>query len=165
LHPFNKFQDGGQMKFFAKCTNGIGSFILLLFLLVGFGLVTSQSAMAKSENIIGSAEDHGIILTINNYAIQNYGQEMVVYYTVDSQSGKLMDADETSILKKSDISIGNQRVQGNNIWHKKISNQKYQGAVKVALPQYIPATSNVAFYTDAILNQKGQWTINFQIKK
>lgn len=153
------------MKFFSKFTNGFGGFILLLCLLVGLALASSQSAMAESEKIIGSAEDNGIKLKINSYAIMNHGQEMVVYYTVQSKFGQLIEAEGTSVIKKPDITIGDTRVQGNDTSHKKISNQEYQGAVKVLLPQYRPAISNVSFNTVSILNQKGQWTINFEIKK
>jgi hypothetical protein len=153
------------MKFFSKFTNGFGGFVLFLCLLVGVTFASSQNAMAESQKIIGSSEANGIKLTINNYAIQNYGQEMVLYYTVQSKSGQLMDEDGISLIKKPNLTIGDRRVQGNDTWHKKISNQIYQGAVKVQLPQYRPAVSNVEFNTDSILNQTGQWTITFQIKK
>ena len=153
------------MKFLLKFTSCFSGFVLFLSLLIGMTFASSQSAMAESAKIIGSAENNGIKLTITNYAIKNYGQEMMVYYTVQSNSGQLMDTNETGLLNKPDISIGHKHVQGNDTWHKKISSQEYQGAVTVEIPQYTPAISNVAFNTDAILNQKGLWTINFQIKK
>ena len=73
------------MKFFLKVKNGFGWLILLLCL--GSTFTFSQSAKAAPGKIIGSAEDHGIKLTINNYELKNYGQEMVVYYTVQSNRG------------------------------------------------------------------------------
>jgi len=149
------------MKGFSKFANGFSVFVLFICML----LVVTQSAMANSEKMIGSAEDHGIKLTINHYAIVNYGQEMMVYYTVQSKTGLLMDEDGISLMQKPNITIGNRLVQGKDTWHKKISSQQIQGAVKVMVPQYRPAISNVEFNTDNILNQKGQWTINFQIKK
>lgn len=143
--------------------NGLSRLIFMLCLLVGLISVPLQSSFAKSEQVIGSAENNGIKLMINNYTITNHGQEMVVYYTIQSKSGDQI-AEDSGIINP-DISVGDNLVRGNNTWHKKINNQTYQGAVKVNLPQYIPATSNVAFNTDTIFQQKGQWTVNFQIKK
>ncbi|MEH7413951.1 hypothetical protein V7266_01505, partial [Neobacillus drentensis] len=140
-------------------------FVLLLCFLVGGAWTSSQSALAAPEKTVGSVENGGIKLTITNYAITNYGQEMILYYTVESKTGNLLDEDGKGLLKNLEISIADNRLQGIDAEHKKISNQKYQGAVKVNMPQYIPATSSAALSTDAILNQKGQWTINFQIKK
>jgi hypothetical protein len=148
----------------SKLTNCFSGFILLFCLFGGLTLASSQSAMAEAEKAIGSVEDNGIKLTINNYTIQNHSEELMVYYTVESKSGDLIE-NGTSLIKEPDISIGDKLVKGNNIWHKKISNGKYQGVVKVELSQYRPAISNVAFNTEAILNQKGEWTINFQIEK
>ncbi|MBT2725587.1 hypothetical protein J7E63_01370 [Bacillus sp. ISL-75] len=153
------------MKAFSKMTNRLGGFVLLLCFLVGGAWASSQSALAAPEKTVGSAENGGIKLTITNYAITNYGQEMILYYTVESTTGNLMDENGKGLLKNLEISIADNRLQGIDTEHKKISSQKYQGAVKVNMPQYIPATSNAALSTDAILNQKGQWTINFQIKK
>ncbi|OIK15911.1 hypothetical protein BIV60_07245 [Bacillus sp. MUM 116] len=144
------------MRFFSKFTKAG----FALFLSLGFLFVSSQSTLAAE---IGSTENNGIKLTITNYSIKNYGQEMVVYYTVQSKSGQLMDSQ--SLINKPDFTIGNKFVQGTDAWHKKLNNQQYQGAVTVQLPQYIPATSNVSFNTDSISSQKGQWTINFEIKK
>jgi len=90
---------------------------------------------------------------------------MILYCTVESTTGTLLDENGKGLLKNLEISIADNRLQGIDAEHKKISSQKYQGAVKVNMPQYIPATSNAALSTDAILNQNGQWTINFQIKK
>lgn len=153
------------MKTFSKMTNRLGGFVILLGFLVGGAWASSQSAVAAPEKTLGSVENGGIKLTITNYAITNYGQEMILYYTVESTTGNLMDENEKGLLKKPEVSIADNRLQGIDTEHKKISSQKYQGAVKVNMPQYIPATSNAALSTDAILNQKGQWTINFQIKK
>ncbi|MFP5109391.1 hypothetical protein ACSU6B_21905 [Neobacillus sp. C211] len=153
------------MKVFSKMTNRLGGFVLLLCFLVGGAWTSSQSALAAPEKTVGTAENGGIKLTITNYAITNYGQEMILYYTVESTTDNLMVEDGKGLLENPEISIANNSLQGIDAEHKKISSQKYQGAVKVNMPQYIPATSNAALSTDAILNQKGQWTINFQIKK
>src|SRR3954466_7042673 len=153
------------MKTFSIRTNRLGGFVLLLCFLVGGASAFSQSALAAPEKTIGSAENGGIKLTITNYAITNYGQEMILYYTVESKTGNLMEEDGKGLLKNLEISIADNRLQGIDAEHKKISNQKFQGAVKVNMPQYVPAGSNAALSTDAILNQKGQWTINFQVNK
>ena len=153
------------MKTFSILTNRLGGFVLLLCFLVGGAWASSISTLAAPEKTIGSAENRGIKLTITNYAITNYGQEMILYYTVESKTGSLLYEDGKGLLKNLEISIADNRLQGIDAEHKKISNQKYQGAVKVNMPHYIPATSSAALSTDAILNQKGQWTINFQVNK
>ena len=153
------------MKAFLKVANRLAGSALLLCFLVGGAWASSQSALAAPEKPVGSAVNGGIKLTITNYAITNYGQEMILYYTVESTTGNLLDENGKGLLKNLEISIADNRLQGIDAEHKKISSQKYQGAVKVNMPQYIPATSNAALSTDVILNQKGQWTINFQIKK
>ncbi|MBT2658675.1 hypothetical protein J7E81_26225 [Bacillus sp. ISL-18] len=153
------------MKIFLKTAKCLGGFVLLLFFLIGGTWPSTQSALAAQEKTIGTAENGGIKLTITNYAITNYGQEMILYYTVETKTGNLMDENVKGLLKNPEISIADNRLQGMDANHKKISSQKYLGAVRVNLPQYIPATSTAALSTDAILNQKGQWTINFQIKK
>lgn len=153
------------MRAFSIRLNRWGGFVLLLCLLVGGACASSQSALAAPAKTVGSVENGGIKLTITNYAITNYGEEMVLYYTVESTTGKLMEDNGKGLLKNLEISIADNRLQGIDAAHNKISSQKYQGTVKVNMPKYIPATSNAALSTDAILNQKGQWTINFQIKK
>ncbi|ULT59563.1 hypothetical protein L1999_14000 [Neobacillus drentensis] len=153
------------MKTFSKMTNRLGRFVLLLCFLVGGAWTSSISALAAPDKTVGSAENGGIKLTITNYAITNYGQEMILYYTVESKTGNLMDEGGKELLKNLEISIADNRLQGIDAEHQKISSQKYQGAVKVNMPKYIPATSSAALSTDAISNQKGQWTINFQVNK
>jgi len=138
-------------------------FVLSICLLVGWTIASSQSS--KAASVLGSTEDKGIKLTLHSYEIQNYGQEMIVNYSIQAASGSLMNEDGMELIKDLDFSIGSRVVQGKDAWHKKIGNQKYQGVMKVDLPQYRPATSNVIFNTDSISNQKGKWTINFQIQK
>ncbi|MBS4175675.1 hypothetical protein [Bacillus sp. FJAT-49736] len=151
------------MKIFSKGKNCFGVFVLSVCLLFGLSLASSQHL--RAESVLGSTEDKGITLTLDNYEIQNYGQEMIVNYTIHAASETLLNEDGMAPIKDLDFSIGNRVVQGKDTWHKKIGNRKYQGAIKVDLPQYRPATSNVIFNTDSISNQKGKWTINFQIQK
>lgn len=151
------------MKTFTKVTNCFGVFVLSICLLVGWTIASSQNS--KAESVLGSTEDKGIKLTLHSYEIQNYGQEMIVNYTIQAASDSLTNEDGMALIKDLDFSIGSRVVKGKDAWHKKIGNQKYQGVMKVDLPQYRPATSNVIFNTDSISNQKGKWTINFQIQK
>lgn len=129
------------------------------------GPTFALSPYSKAESVLGATEDKGIKLTLNSYEIQNYGQEMIVNYTIQAASGSLMNEDGMALIKDLDFSIGSRVVQGKDAWHKKIGNQKYQGVIKVDLPQYRSATSHVILNTDSISNQKGKWTINFQIQK
>jgi len=138
-------------------------FILSICILVGWTIASSQNS--KAESVLGSTEDKGIKLTLHNYEIQNYGQEMIITYTIQGATDSFMNEDGMALIKDLDFSIGSRVVQGKDTWHKKIGNQTYKGVMKVDLPQYRPATSNVIFNTDSITNQKGNWTINFQIQK
>ena len=151
------------MKTFSKVTNCFGVFILSICILVGWTIASSQNS--KAESVLGSTEDKGIKLTLHNYEIQNYGQEMIITYTIQGATDSFMNEDGMALIKDLDFSIGSRVVQGKDTWHKKIGNQTYKGVMKVDLPQYRPATSNVIFNTDSITNQKGNWTINFQIQK
>ena len=90
---------------------------------------------------------------------------MIITYTIQGATDSFMNEDGMALIKDLDFSIGSRVVQGKDTWHKKIGNQTYKGVMKVDLPQYRPATSNVIFNTDSITNQKGNWTINFQIQK
>ncbi|WP_085991308.1 hypothetical protein [Oceanobacillus senegalensis] len=153
------------MKGSSKRTKLFSGIIISFCLLVGVILIPSQHAKAESEQIIGSAESNGIKLTINNYSIKNHNRELIVNYTVQSTSADFINVDETILIKQPSITIGDNRLQGDNLWHKKVSNQKYQGAVKVKMPQYSPAISNVTFKTDSILDLKGEWLIDFELKK
>lgn len=150
------------MKSFPKSTVGI-SIVLLFSLLVGLTFVSPAGAKAESEKVVGSAKDKGITLTINDYSIIKDGQGIMVHYTVQSRSGHQMDKN-ASLMERPDIFIGDTLVHGNAVKHKKIGKQEYAGTVEVDLPQYRPAESNVRFNTDAILNQEGQWTIDFKVK-
>src|SRR3954471_99194 len=77
LNTILKCQDGGFMKAFSKFTKGFTGFVLLFCLLVGLTMGSSQSVQAAPEKMVGSAEDHGIKLTIDRFAITDYGQEML----------------------------------------------------------------------------------------
>ncbi|PKR83149.1 hypothetical protein [Heyndrickxia camelliae] len=151
------------MKMYLRLKYFLRAFVILTCLLVGWTFADSKHL--RAESILGSSEDKGIKLTLDNYKIQHYGQEMIVHYTIQTASGSLINDDSLALIKDLDFSIGSSVVRGKDAWHKKISNQKYQGAIKVDLPQYRPAISNVVFSTDSISNQKGMWTINFQIQK
>lgn len=151
------------MKNYSRVRKCLGVFVLALCLIVGWTCTSSQSSSA--ESVLGSTEDKGIKLTLHNYEIQNYGQEMIVNYTVQAKSGSLMDENGMALIKDLNFSIGSRVIQGKDAWHKKVGNQTYQGVIKVDLPQYRSATSDVILSTDSISNQNGEWSINFQIQK
>lgn len=149
----------------SKLTNFSRIIISFLCLLVLLGVSTPHGAMAEMGEIVGSVEDQGIKLTVNRYDLQNHSTELIVYYTVETMSTDHISENITNLIKRPDISIGDNPVKGKSIWQKKISNQKYQGAVKAELSQYRPEIAYVAFHTNSILNKKGNWEVNFQIHK
>lgn len=152
------------MKGLSKRVKLFSGMILFFYLLLGLTGTPFHNAAAESKEIIGSAENNGIKFTIDNYMINN-NRELIVDYTIESTAADFMNENKAALLKQPSFVIGDNRLQGTDLWHKKVSNQKYQGAVKVDMPQYSPAISNVSFKTTSILNHSGEWAINFEIKK
>ncbi|MFC4619528.1 hypothetical protein ACFO4N_12475 [Camelliibacillus cellulosilyticus] len=150
------------MKHLRKWNIRTSGLILVLCLFISLTMTSTYQAKAEAGKVLGSAQDKGITLSVNQYAIINHGQELVVYYTVETSSAA-PNHDVPSLIHRPDFSIGDRLVQGQPKGYKKISSQKYAGTLKVDLPQYRPAVTNVELRTDTILNQKGQWTVGFKI--
>ncbi|HET7578599.1 MAG TPA: hypothetical protein VFK33_04885 [Bacillales bacterium] len=146
----------------SRFTVQVSAFVLYLSLFVGLTFTHPTGAAAQTNKIMGSATDNGITLTINGYSFINNGQGVKLYYTIQSTSSR--GAAAKNLMAKPDILIGDNLLHGTNEQHQKISPQKYTGTINVRLPDYRHVPSYVEFNTYGILNQRGQWTVDFTIK-
>lgn len=101
-----------------------------------------------------------ITLTLDNYSIKN--NDLMIEYTVKSEGEN--DLEPRGLLERPDVVIAGELEHAYSQTHKKIGEGKYTGSAKIKLPKNISNNFEVEFNTDAILNQEGQWTVNFKVK-
>jgi hypothetical protein len=135
---------------------------LCISLLFGFAFPTLSNA--QSNMGLGSSEDNGIRLTINDYSIINHGQNIQLHYTIYSNSNIQVSSNTKSLIENPYIWIGHTLVREESESFKKVSNNEYKGTIIAQLHHYRPDTSEMSFHTHGILNQKGQWTVNFILR-
>ncbi|WHY69764.1 hypothetical protein [Neobacillus sp. SuZ13] len=135
---------------------------LCISLLFGFAYPTLTNA--QSSKGLGSSEDNGIRLTINDYSIINHGQDIQLHYTITSNSNIQVSSNTKSLITNPYIWIGNTLIREESESFKKISNNEYKGTILAQLQHYRSDNSELSFHTHGIMNQTGQWTVNFKIK-
>jgi hypothetical protein len=135
---------------------------LCISLLFGFACPTLTNA--QSSNGLGSSESNGIRLTINDYSIINHGQDIQLHYTITSNSNLQVSPNTKSLIGNPYIWIGNTLVREESESFQKISNNEYKGTIIAQMHHYRSDNSELSFHTHGIMNQKGQWTVNFMLK-
>lgn len=138
---------------------GVALFISLLF---GFAYPTLTNAQANRS--LGSSEDNGIRLEINNYSIINDGQDIQLNYTIYTNSNIQISPNRKSLIENPYIWIGHTLVREEAESFKKISNNEYRGTIIAQMHHYRPDRAELSFHTHGIMNQKGQWTVNFPLR-
>jgi len=135
---------------------------LCISLLFGFAYPTLSNA--QSSKGLGSSEDNGIRLTINDYSIINHGQNIQLHYTIYSNSNIQVSSNTKSLIDNPHIWIGHTLVREESESFKKVSNNEYKGTIIAQLQHYRSDNPELSFHTHGLLNQKGQWTVNFMLK-
>ncbi|MBV7504795.1 hypothetical protein KW850_05890 [Bacillus sp. sid0103] len=135
---------------------------LCISLLFGFAYPTLTNA--QSSNGLGSSEDNGIRLTINDYSIINHGQDIQLHYTITTNSNIPVSSNTKSLIGNPYIWIGNTLVREESESFQKISNNEYKGTIIAQLQHYRSDNSELSFHTHGIMNQNGQWTVNFHLR-
>ena len=129
-----------------------------------FGFARPTLTNAQSSIGLGSSEDNGIRLTISDYSIINHGQNIQLHYTIYSNSNIQVSSNTKSLIENPYIWIGHTLVREESESFKKVNNNEYKGTIIAQLHHYRPDTSEMSFHTHGLLNQKGQWTVNFMLK-
>jgi hypothetical protein len=150
------------MRKLSNCTVRFIGAALCISLL--FGLTFPTLSNAQSNMGLGSSEDNGIRLTINDYSIINHGQNIQLHYTIYSNSNIQVSPNTKSLIENPHIWIGHTLVREESESFKKVSNNEYKGTIIAQLQHYRPDSSEMSFHTHGLLNQKGQWTVDFILK-
>jgi len=129
-----------------------------------FGFARPTLTNAQSSIGLGSSEDNGIRLTINDYSIINHGQDIQLHYTINSKSNIQVSSNTKSLIENPYIWIGTTLVREESEYFKKVNNNEYKGTIIAQMHHYRTDSSKMSFHTHGILNQKGQWTVNFTLK-
>jgi len=135
---------------------------LCISLLFGFAYPTLS--LAQSSKGLGSSENNGIRLTINDYSIINHGQDIQLHYTIYSNSNLQVSPNTKSLIENPYIWIGHTLVREESESFKKVSNNEYRGTIIAQMHHYRQDRSEISFHTHGIMNQKGQWTVTFMLK-
>lgn len=138
------------------------SILSLCLLTTSVAFSAANGTLEKGKTSLNqSTKVHDITFTINDYSINN--NKLIVNYTVESKATH--NTDKTiSLIERPDIFIGDKLIHGDTESYKKINKNKYIGTAEATLPQDLSNKFAVKFNTDAILNQEGQWTIDFKVK-
>ncbi|ULT57220.1 hypothetical protein L1999_00855 [Neobacillus drentensis] len=129
-----------------------------------FGFASPTLTNAQSSIGLGSSEDNGIRLTINDYSIINHGQDIQLHYTINTNSNIQVSSNTKSLIENPYIWIGNTLVREESESFKKVSKNEYRGTIIAQMHHYRTDNSKMSFHTHGILNQKGQWTVDFMLK-
>jgi len=135
---------------------------VVLFISLTFGFASPTLINAQSQ--LGSSVDNGIRLTINDYSIINHGQNIVLHYTIRSNSNIQIKPGTTSLVENPHIWIGHTLVREEKETFKRVSNNEYKGTIIAQLQHYRPDNSTMSIHTHGLLNQKGQWTVKFTLR-
>ena len=149
-----------MMKSFSKFPVRVSGFALLFCLLVSMAFLNPNHTKAQ----VGSAQDKGIMLTIDNVARFDHGQRLRVDYTIHSPANASVSKNVGSPMESPHIWLGNTMVRGYSVSYKKTSPTTYKGTIVAQLHQYRPQGAQVTFYTYSILNERGRWKIQFYLE-
>src|SRR4051794_17137121 len=101
-----------------------------------FGFARPTLTNAQSSIGLGSSEDNGIRLTINDYSIINHGQDIQLHYTINSKSNIQVSSNTKSLIENPYIWIGNTLVREESESFKKVSNNEYRGTIIAQMHHY-----------------------------
>ncbi|SES78868.1 protein of unknown function [Oceanobacillus limi] len=136
--------------------------VITLFscLFISTGFISADET--HKNNVNQSATDKDIKLTVDNYSVN--GHELIVNFTVQTNGSNHIDK-TSSLIETPDVFIDKKRInEGSTQWYKKVNNQKYQGTVKLDMPNTKDKPFSVKFNTDVILDKEGQWTVDFKVE-
>lgn len=135
--------------------------LLFLSLLTTVVFASANESLDKDKTSLNQeTTDQGITLNVNSYSIKN--NKLKVNYTI--QSKEKYKLEPGGLVERPDVVIADKLTHATALKHEKISDLKYTGSSEIDLPKDLPKQFNVKFNTDAILNQAGQWTIEFKVK-
>jgi hypothetical protein len=152
------------MRKLSKYTVRFIGIALLISLVFGFASATLINAATQSSRGLGSSEDNGIKLTINDFSIINHGQNIKLHYIINTNSNIQVNPNATSLIENPFIWLGHTLVREQSETFKRVSQNEYRGTIVAQLHHYRPDSPQVSFHTHGILNQKGQWTVEFTLK-
>ncbi|MEV5037025.1 hypothetical protein CN563_15750 [Bacillus sp. AFS026049] len=125
---------------------------------------TSASQIERTLKPINkSVIDNGITFTIGD-VVKDGHERIGLEYHIKSEKNLKFDVTKDRIVDP-DISINGKRI--NAVFRvlnaEKIGKNQYRGVIEILPEEELPNHYDVKFNLDAVLNQLGQWSINFSL--
>lgn len=163
-----------------KYKKGIQKILLLAFLIgvstlfndKGIEQVLANEPQARKYDINKSTRDNGITFTI--YNVVKNGNQLNLEYEMRSENdipkieASIANPKGKSVvfIEKPDIYINGKNFDFSGpISHKKVGKNKYKGTIGINSVENIPEKFDMKVNIDCLLEQEGQWTIEFPIKE
>jgi hypothetical protein len=143
----------------------IGAVILALIttFMFSFNEVSAKKIERKLVNVNKSVTDNGITLTINE-AVKDGQERISIEVRIKSEKDIKLAEPNDMVMERPDISINGGTINaGASYQINKIGKNEYGGMIDIIPDSELPNHYDVKFNVDALLNQPGQWTIDFSL--
>lgn len=109
-----------------------------------------------------SVSDNGITFTIGD-VVKDGHERIGLEYHIKSEKNLKFDETKDRIVDP-DILINGKRINAvSRVNIKKVGKNEYRGVIEIIPEEELPNNYDVKFNLDAVLNQLGQWSINFSL--
>ncbi|WP_144529011.1 DUF4179 domain-containing protein [Peribacillus simplex] len=137
---------------------------IIMFCFTNSNDKTSASQIERTLKPINkTVSDNGITFTIGDVVKDGY-ERIGLEYHIKSEKNLKFDVTKDRIVDPG-ISINGKRI--NAVFRvlnaEKIGKNQYRGVIEILPEEELPNHYDVKFNLDAVLNQLGQWSINFSL--
>jgi hypothetical protein len=144
-------------------TIGVAVLVLLTSFLFSFNEASAKKIERNLVDVNKSVTDNGITLTVSQVMKDGHERISMEVRIKSEKDIKLSEPNDT-VMERPDISINKGKINAGSSTHiTKIGENEYAGMVDIIPEQELPNHYDVKFNVDALLNQPGQWTIDFSL--
>jgi len=148
-----------------KQTFTIGAVFLALIttFIFSFNVVSAKKIERELVDVNKSVTDNGITLTFNQ-AVKDGHERISMEVRIKSEKDINLVEPNDTVMERPDISINGGKINAGASYHiTKIGKNEYGGMIDIIPDAELPKNYDVKFNVDALLNQPGQWTIDFSL--
>ncbi|WP_144552442.1 DUF4179 domain-containing protein [Peribacillus simplex] len=146
----------------------IGIAILALITIFMFCFTNSNDKTSASQiertlkPINKSVSDNGITFSIGD-VVKDGHERIGLEYHIRSEKNLKFDEMKDNIVDPH-ISINGKRINAvSRVNTEKVGKNQYRGVIEIIPEEELPNHYDIKFNLDAVLNQIGQWSINFSL--
>jgi hypothetical protein len=144
-------------------TIGVAVLALISNFMFSFNEASAKKIERNLVDVNKSVTDNGITLTINQ-VLKDGHERISMEVRIKSEKEINLVEPNDSVMERPDISINGGTINAGASYHiTKIGKNEYGGMIDIIPDTELPKHYDVKFNVDTLLNEPGQWTIDFSL--